>query len=182
MNKKYLAWKTLVAIGTLVVTHSSSYALDSVSIELGAGDHTKMMRIGTQWQWNKRWWQSNGTHIGGYWDLTLARWHGDRFKLVPGATQNLTAIGITPVFRFQSDSLKGFYGEAGIGAHLLSELYDNNGHQLSTAFQFGDHLGIGYVFQNKLDLGLKILHFSNGSIKKPNDGVNFMAIRLSYPL
>jgi len=65
---------------------------------------------------------------------------------------------------------------------LLSELYDNNDRKLSTAFQFGDHVGIGYVFQNNLDLGLKVQHFSNGSIKQPNQGINFGVVRVSYPL
>lgn len=160
----------------------SSYAVDSASLELGTGDKTKMARLGLQWKWESQWWRSNGTHIGGYWHLSLARWRADRFQGVASSTQNITALGITPVFRLQNDNLRGLYAEAGIGAHVLSDLYDNDGKQLSTRFQFGDHLGIGYVFANKLDLGLSIQHFSNGGIKKPNDGVNFAIIRLTYPL
>ena len=165
----------------LVATAPAGFAADSASFEFGTGDKTKMVRVGAQWKWDAMWWQSNGTHIGGYWDLTLAQWRGNRFRNIPGNTQNITAIGITPVFRFQNDSRKGLYFEAGIGAHLLSELYDNNDQQLSTRFQFGDHLGIGYVFANNADVSLKIQHFSNGSIKKPNDGVNFAVVRVSYP-
>lgn len=163
------------------VTQSSSHAVDSASIEFGTGNETKLVRLGVQWKWNSRWWQSNGTHIGGYWDLTIAQWRGDHYRGVSGREQNITAVGITPVFRFQNDDLKGFYAEAGIGAHLLSELYNNNGRRLSTAFQFGDHLGAGYVFENNLDIGLKIQHFSNASIKKPNNGVNFAILRIMYP-
>ena len=158
----------------------NSIAADSVSFEIGAGQKTKMVRIGAQWRWNQQWWQSNGTHIGGYWDLSLDRWRGDHFQGVSGRTQNINVIGITPVFRLQNDTLRGFYAEAGIGAHLMSDLYDNDGKQLSTRFQFGDHIGIGYVFANKFDVGLKIQHFSNGGIKRPNDGVNFVSVRASY--
>jgi hypothetical protein len=160
---------------------TASYAVDSASLEFGSGDQTKMVRVGAQWKWDKQWWRSNGTHIGGYWDLTLAQWRGDRFRNVPGNKQNITVLGITPVFRLQSDNLKGFYAEVGIGAHLLSELYDNDGKQLSTSFQFGDHIGLGYVLRNNADISVKIQHFSNGSIKKPNDGVNFAVVRVSYP-
>lgn len=180
MTIKNNKWKPLIAACALFCTQSAAYAVDSTSFEFGTGNQTKMVRFGAQWNWNKQWWQSNGSHIGGYWDLTLAHWQGDRYRDVADATQNITAIGITPVFRFQNDNLKGFYAEAGIGAHLLSELYDNNGRKLSTAFQFGDHLGIGYVFQNNLDLGIKLQHFSNGSIKKPNHGVNFVVVRAAY--
>lgn len=179
VKKKNLA-KTFALATVLLAMHSASHAVDGASLEVGSGDKTKMVRVGLQWTWGSKWWQSNGTHIGGYWNATLAQWRGDQFRNVSGARQNITAIGITPAFRFQNDNLKGFYAEAGIGAHLLSELYDNNDQQLSTRFQFGDHIGIGYVFDNKLDLGLSIQHFSNGSIKKPNDGVNFAVARLSY--
>lgn len=174
--------KVLLGVCIGAGCHSVSHAVDSASVEFGNGNKTKMVRIGAQWKWNKQWWQANGAHLGGYWDVTLAHWRGDRFQNIPQATQNINAIGITPVLRYQRDSLKGFYAEVGIGAHLLSALYDNNSRQLSTRLQFGDHLGLGYVFRNKLDLSLKFQHFSNGSIKKPNDGVNFGLIRLSYPL
>lgn len=94
--------------------------------------------------------------------------------------QRFMAIGITPVFRLQNDDLTGLYGEAGVGLRHLFELYDNNGHRLSTNFQFASHLGAGYVFRNNVDVGLRIQHFSNGSIKKPNGGVNFIVARVAY--
>jgi lipid A 3-O-deacylase len=163
----------------LMAVAAHAHAVDSASLEYGTGDETKMVRVGAQWKWNKQWWQSNGTHVGGYWDLTLAHWRGSRFQNIPGNTQYLTAVGITPVFRFQNDRQKGFYVEAGLGAYLLSDLYDNNGKQLSTHYQFGDHLGVGYVFSNNLDLNLRVQHFSNAGIKEPNSGVNFAIIRIS---
>ena len=176
-----IGWKKL-AIGLVLFAASlTSHAFDSASFELGGGDKVQMARIGLQWDWNKRWLSSNGTHIGGYWDLTLGHWRATEHKNDPDRTQHITLLGITPVLRFQRNSKIGFYAEAGIGAHLMSELYDNNGDQLSTSFQFGDHIGAGYVFGNKLDIGFKYQHFSNGSIKKPNDGVDFAILKASYP-
>jgi len=170
-----------VLLAGLVGTFTAAHAADSASLEFGTGNKTQLARIGVQWQWNKHWFESNGTHLGGYWDLTLGEWHGTRYQNMENRNQNITSIGITPVFRFERDSGTGLYGELGIGAHLLSQLYDNNGRRLSTAFEFGDHLGVGYVFQNKLDVGLKLQHFSNGGIKHPNSGVNFAVLRVSYP-
>jgi lipid A 3-O-deacylase len=181
MMIKNVAWRAVAAGCVFLGLQSSSHAVDSASLEFGTGNKTQMVRFGAQWKWDRQWWQSNGTHIGGYWDLTLSQWRGNRFQNVPGNTQNITDLGFTPVFRFQRDSLKGPYLEAGIGAHYLSGLYDNNGRRLSTNFQFGDHLGVGYVFPNNLDLGLKFQHFSNGGIKSPNNGVNFAVVRISYP-
>lgn len=160
--------------------HSSGIAADAVSLEAGTGNRTEVARLGMQWAWQTRWYESNGTHFGGFWDATLAQWRGSRSHDMPGARQHLTSIGITPVLRYQNDDLKGIYAEAGIGAHRLSERYDNNGRSLSTTFQFGSHIGAGYVFRNNWELGLSFQHFSNAGIRQPNDGLNLTVIRLRY--
>lgn len=154
--------------------------IDSVSLEYGRGSKISMVRVGVQSDWSKRWFQSNGSHLSGYWDASAGAWRGTRYKNVPGARQDLWDIGFTPVFRYQNDDKKGMYYEGGIGVHRLSELYDNNDDNLSTRFQFGDHIGIGYVFGNKWELGAKIQHFSNGGYKKPNSGVDFIEIKAGY--
>jgi lipid A 3-O-deacylase len=181
MKEEKTALKAVVIGAGLAAMHSASYAVDSASLEFANGNRTQMVRVATQWKWARHWNFSNGAHVGGYWDLSLAQWRGNRFQNMPGRKQDITSIGITPVFRLQNETLKGFYGEAGIGAHYLSALYNNNDSRLSTRFQFGDHIGVGYVFENNLDLGLKIQHFSNGGIKNPNSGVNFAVVRVSYP-
>ena len=173
-------FRCLLATGLAFFMAQSAWAVDSVSLEIGDGDYTQLVRVGLQSQWQKRWWQSNGTHVGGYWDLTFSQW---RWSASPGATQSyqhLTEVGITPVWRFQSDTQKGFYSEIGIGAHWLSEYYDNNGDRFSTRFQFGDHIGVGYVLQNGMDISLKIQHFSNAGIDQPNPGVLFGVLKVGY--
>ena len=104
----------------------------------------------------------------------------DRYRNVPGWEKGLWDVGFTPVFRFQNDNKKGIYYEAGIGVHLLSSLYKNDSRELSTAFQFGDHIGIGYVMQNNWEVALKLQHFSNASIKRPNGGANFLELKAAY--
>lgn len=181
MKYTRLVLNALVGGAAVLACSMPAYAgPDSVSLEVADGNRTQFVRVGVQWDWAGKWWQSNGTHLGGYWDLGLSQWRGTRYQNTAGTTQNLTDIGLTPVFRFQRDDKLGTYGELGIGAHYLSDLYDNNGRQLSTHFQFGDLIGIGYVFSNKLDLGLRLQHFSNGGIKEPNNGVNFVVIKASY--
>ena len=155
--------------------------VDSASVETGAKSKVRLLRVGIASAWGNQWFHSNGTHVGGYWDLSLAHWRGNAFGNVVGQHQSLNSLGLTPVFRFQSDDRQGWYAEGGIGIHFLSERYDNDGNQLSTLFQFGDHLGAGYVFANKWELGAKIQHFSNGGIKKPNSGENLLVFKLVRP-
>lgn len=155
--------------------------LTSASVEVGSQPKIRMVRLGIQGKLPYRFLEGNGKHLGTYWDASVAYWRGSAYESVPGQRQHIASIGITPVLRYMSDDGRGWYAEGGIGAHLLSELYDNNHKQLSTAFQFGDHVGAGYVFANGWDLGVKLQHFSNGSIKKPNDGVNFVVVKLARP-
>lgn len=159
---------------------ASANAADSASLEAGSGNKTHLARIGVQWNWDSNWEISNYARLSGYWDLSLAQWKGTRYRDLEGSSQNLTAIGLIPVFRLTPTSESGPYLEIGTGPHLLSEIYDNNRRQLSTRFQFGSFLGIGYVFSDNLDASIRYQHYSNASIKKPNDGVNFFIVRLSY--
>jgi len=153
-------------------------AVDAAAVEVGNGDGADMGRVGIQWDWNRRWFQGQSWHLGGYWDLGLGYWRRD---VLPGQNGDITEIGLTPVFRVQPNDLTGPYGELAIGFHLLSHtsLGDK---RFSTAFQFGDHVGAGYRFGAKgaFDLSYRYQHLSNGSIKRPNNGINFNQIRLQY--
>jgi opacity protein-like surface antigen len=157
---------------------ATANAVDSVSLEAGRGDGTDMVRVGIQWDWTKRWLQGENWHVGGYWDLALGQWHRSS---PPGFNEDITEIGLTPVFRLQRNDRLGPYVEAGIGAHLLSRtsLGDK---RFSTAFQFGDHVGAGIRFgaNGAFDLAYRFQHLSNGGIKDPNDGMNFHQIRFQY--
>ena len=154
-------------------------AIDGMSLEIGNGDAVDMARVGVQWDWKKRWFQGSDWHLGGYWDLAGGYWQ--RSGAAAGEHEDLFDIGFTPVLRIQPNGLGGPYVEAGIGLHLLSHSSIGD-RRMSTAFQFGDHLGIGYRFGTKgsYDLGYRFQHLSNASIKRPNPGINFHQIRLQY--
>jgi lipid A 3-O-deacylase len=160
---------------------AAAFELDKMSAEFGGGPKVQMVRVGVQWDWEKRWFQSNGRHLGAFNDLNIAQWRGNAYRNVPGVHQNLTVLGFTPTFRYQRDDKKGWFAEAGIGYHLFSELYNNDDNRLSTAFQFGDHLGAGYAFSNGWEATFKIQHYSNASIKRPNSGANFLVLKVARP-
>lgn len=152
----------------------------SASLEYGSGSKVELLHVGIQSNWDKQWFHRNGRHLGAYWDLQLGQWRGRSYQGVAGQHQNISDLGVTPVLRWQADERLGWYLEGGIGVHFLSRLYDNDGNHLSTRFQFGDHLGGGYVLANGWDLGLKFQHFSNAGIKEPNSGVNFVVFRVAH--
>ncbi len=176
--------RLLAFLPALTFSHhalASDKLIDRGSLEFGGGARVQMLRVAVQTDWERRWFASNGRHLGGYFDTSLAQWRGTAYLNVAGQRQHITNIGFTPVFRYRADKLKGWYLEGGIGINLLTEPYDNDETYLSTRYQFGDHIGVGYVFDNQWEVAAKIQHFSNGGFKKPNSGVNFLLVKLARP-
>jgi lipid A 3-O-deacylase len=163
----------------LASTALPSRALDGVSFEVGSGDGVRMGRAALQWDWKSRMLQGANWHVGGYWDVALGYWNRNDTR--PGEHDELYDFGLTPVLRLQPNGLTGPYIEAGIGLHLLSHTSIGD-KQMSTAFQFGNHAGVGYRFGPKgsYEIGYRFQHISNAGIKKPNPGVNFHQLRVQY--
>lgn len=176
--------KKLFAIAAAALAAQSAFAFDinSAYMEYGSASKLKMVRLGATQDFKPEWswFNSNGTHVAGYWDASIGFWRASQWHNVPDMNKNIVDIGFTPVFRFEKTNKKGFYLEGGIGAHVLSRTYNNNDDHLSTAFQFGDHIGVGYVFDNKWDVAIKAQHYSNGGIKNPNSGVDVLMVKAAY--
>jgi len=183
-REKIMQIKKLIAFAAVGIAAQSAFAFDvnSAYAEYASASRVRMVRLGATQDFKPEWswFNSNGTHLTGYWDASVGYWQERQWNNIPGDKKSLGDIGITPVFRFENTNKKGFYVEGGIGAHLLTKTYNNNDDHLSTAFQFGDHIGVGYVFDNRWEVALKAQHFSNGGIKSPNSGVNFFVMKVAY--
>ena len=94
------------------------------------------------------------------------------------SNRNLTHIGLTPFARWWFASNTG--AELGIGANVFSGTHLGK-KDLSTAFQFGSSIGLVHRFQDTpWQLGLRLTHYSNASIKEPNPGQDYIQLRASY--
>ena len=175
---------SVIAVGALA-SSSAGFAVDGMSFEYGKSNSTnadvKLYRVGAQWDWKQKWFDTGSWHLGGYWDASIAYWDNDS----PAKTNSgLADIGFTPVFRFQSNNLTGLspYVEAAIGIHFLSQTSVSDQRAFGSSFQFGDHLGAGLRFGDKgqYDVSYRYQHLSNGGLKDPNQGINFNQVRLQY--
>lgn len=174
--------KRLLALIAFALSALPAYAIDGVSVEYGTGsDGTDLARIGLLSDWNKSWFNDGDWHVTGFWEGSLGQWSGHSSK---GNNQTITDVGLTPVFRFEQKNLSGMapYVEGAIGFHLISPTFINAGRKFATSFQFGDHVGFGMRFgeRHQYDVGYRYQHLSNGSIKQPNQGINFNEIHLDY--
>jgi hypothetical protein len=163
--------KEIFAGAVFLLSAISAHAVDSVSAELGAGSRkVTLWRVGAQWDQHPAW--LAGSHWNLYWDASLGSWHSD--------TGTVHDFGLTPVFR-HAIARRGAYFDAGIGFHVLSDSHVSSDLGFSTRFQFGDHLGIGYRL-GSYDLSVRFQHLSNGGMRNPNPGINFLQLRLLYHL
>ena len=153
-------------------------ALDSVSIEGGHGDGIDVGRVGMQWDWNKQWFEAHGWHLGGYWDAQAGVLHGRSGGPV---NNDVGDFSFTPSFRYQQTDLSTIapYFDAGVGAHLWTRTTITESKKSGTAFQFGEHVGVGFRFGKRgiYDLSYRFQHESNASIKAPNPGISLQLVR-----
>jgi hypothetical protein len=155
-----------------------------VAVEAGEGDHTDMARVSLSKDWGVNWTTDYfpSARFGGFWDLSAGRWNPHANS---GANQEVNDISITPVWRvYPRNVSSGFtpFAEAAVGFHYLSHHDIYNGRQMSTYFQFGDHVGAGVAWgeQQQWEALMRIQHLSNAGIHNPNPGINFIQLRLAY--
>ena len=93
----------------------------------------------------------------------------------------LWGVSVSPLLRWRFPlAMDGVmpYLQAGIGGAWFnrSRLHDTD---LGSALQFVDQLGLG-VAGKHWDAGLRMLHYSNGGLKQPNEGLNLVELVLLY--
>ena len=61
-------------------------------------------------------------------------------------------------------------------------VFQSRSRSFSTEFNFQNHLAVGYVLgeRGEHDFALRIEHFSNAGIRKPNPGMDFGSFRYTY--
>jgi hypothetical protein len=154
-----------------------------LSAEVGSGGNTQMWRVGAQRNWKRRIRIDQVWQVGGYWDLAFGAWYG---RSATGQDETLVDFGVTPVFRLERSKTSNDlspYIEAAVGFHLLSKNHISN-RRLGEAFQFGDHVGVGFRFgrRGRYDMSYRLQHLSNAGLARRNRGINFNQLRFSYHL
>lgn len=122
-------------------------------------------------------WQLGNSKIVTYWDAYLSQW---RAPAVGGGDKTYLQIGIIPSARLRFDNGNSpWFFDAGIGATYLDDIYATPRHTFSTRFQFTEFLSVGRSFGDagQHELSLRVQHFSNAGIDKPNPGENFIQLR-----
>lgn len=117
-----------------------------------------------------------------YWDFFVSAWRAPQPP--KGADKHTYAqIGGIGNFRYRFGAGQSpWFVEAGLGGTLMDSLYRTPDREFTTAFQFTEQLSVGRSFGSagEHELSLRFQHFSNGGIKEPNSGENFVRVRYLY--
>lgn len=145
-------------------------------VHAGAGDGgTWSATAGVYWAWD--WRRSLASfEVSGVTEAFVSRWDARAAEGRRGFTQ----IGVLPLLRLRPDAGRSpWFAEAGIGVSTMHPIFETDQKRFSTAFNFVDVVGLGRSFgaTRQYELGLRLQHVSNASIRSPNPGQNFVQLR-----
>jgi hypothetical protein len=156
-------------------------APDAIFVQTGRAPDTSTLSLGLQWDWSKAWLVGERARVSGYNEMSVGHWRADE----GGGSAIVTQVGFTPTFRYwPTGATTGWFFEGAVGLNVLTPIYRTKEKRFSTAFNFGDHVAVGYRQHNArgLEWSLRLQHFSNAGIDQPNPGENFVQLRLVVPL
>ncbi|MFT0850097.1 acyloxyacyl hydrolase [Achromobacter sp. F4_2707] len=163
----------LLAAAVSPLAAQELYQSSSIGLRLGAGNNYQRAEVA--WEspsvWEYRF--EGGSRLDLVGELGVAYWHANGSR-TPSSVWQLSAI---PFLRWTWADR--YYIEAGIGATVFSRTRFAN-KDMSTAFQFGDHIGVGMHVTNNSRVSLRYSHFSNAGIKRPNPGLDILQLNYSY--
>jgi len=95
-------------------------------------------------------------------------------------TDQNVVLAVSPVLTFSLGKVfeKELLAEFGIGVSLLDDT-TFAGKNVSSHYQFEDRLGLIYQLSHEDSISLRYLHYSNAGFKKPNPGLDFIALGYS---
>lgn len=167
----------LAALAALLapLSHAVDLRPDQFAVQGGPGsDGTSAVSAGVVWDW--QWRRQARALATAQTELFVSHWQADR---IGGGHQALRQAVLLPVLRLQLDRGRSrWFLEGGIGASWLSRDYVTPTKTFSTRWNFYDMVGTGYKFGGgRHELGLRYVHVSNGSLRRPNPGEDFLLLR-----
>ncbi|TAM89862.1 MAG: acyloxyacyl hydrolase [Candidimonas sp.] len=156
------------------VTQAATLDNGGIGLQWGAGNHYQ--RFGLSWESPSLLslkFLGDGNRLDLVGELGAAYWQASGSR-TPASAWQFSAV---PFLRWTIANR--FYLEAGVGPTVFTRT-QFAGETISTAFQFGDQIGVGAYLSNNSRLGVRYSHYSNGSIKTPNPGLNVLQLTYTY--
>lgn len=172
---KRIVLGAMAAASLTLMGSNAQAAPDSVFLQGGAYDHVTAVDGGLTWtsDWSSHWGSSTWSIVtdasAGYW------WLADSQRV---DHSRFYRVGLTPALRLTGSGDWRWFIEAGVGLNVIMPEFHSRDRSFSTNFNFGDHLAIGArPFGDSSEWSLRVQHYSNANIRRPNPGQNFLQLR-----
>jgi len=170
-------WRAAMLTSLMLTMVSNPLGADEVSGSLMSGPDVAGFKMAFRWHPEETITHFGNVRLNHYYLVGYNYWQS---LDVDGQEGVVNALELIPVFRFNwgEKGLLSFI-ETSVGVSVLSRT-ELNERQFSTNFQFSNSLAVGGYFSQKTSWSLQLQHYSNNSIKLPNNGINFYNLNIAY--
>jgi lipid A 3-O-deacylase len=186
IRRSVLAWTTGTALGlvswgaqaqaqgvAVFNDHSPTWYVQGAVAENDAYSAS----LGTTVPWQQWTYGLASGQVTGHWDLFASHWSSRR---IDDGRQRSFVFGVLPTLRWRGDEgQSAWFAQVGTGFTLANKRYQSSHKRFSTTYNFASHLAVGTNFgtQREHEIMLRVEHYSNAGLKKPNPGENFVQLR-----
>ncbi len=176
-SKETWGWRTAMITSVMLTLATNPLGADEFNVTPMRSTDLAGMKLGFRWHSNDVVGHLAGAEITHYYLFAYNYWQS---TVVGGQKGVVNGLEFIPVFRFNwsYNNLLSFI-ETSVGASVLSRTEIGN-RQLSTNFQFSDSLAFGGYFTPQSSWVFQLQHYSNNSIKLPNNGINFYNLNFAF--
>jgi len=170
-------WRTAMATSLVLTLLANPLHADEYSLSLMNADNVAGIKVGFRWHASGDMALLKDTGFSHYYHLGYNYWQS---TIVGGQEGVNNVLEFVPVFRYSwnyADFLS--YVETSVGLSVFSRT-ELNDRQFSTNFQFANGLAFGGYISQQTTWSFQLQHYSNNSIKLPNNGINFFNLNIAY--
>ena len=166
-------WITVfIAIWCLIVNVAIA---SEFSVSLGStGEGEITQRLSYMRTWDNRWFDSSMGHLSGAWDMGYTHW----LKGSYGHSAHALSLSPVLIYLFHTKSRYQPFVEFGVGVSFFNTTKVGS-QKLGSSFNFEDRIGAGIKVGGHR-FGIRIIHYSNLGISKPNQGIESYALYYNY--
>ena len=150
---------------------------DGVAVQAGAGGKgTNMAGVGLVWDWDFQ--RLRKAQLTAHTELMVNHWRSDAVS--GSGSEGLTQLVLLPTLRMRlARGASPWFMELGVGVSWMDQRFATPRKEFGSRWNFYDTIGLGYNFgaAHAHELALRWVHVSNGGLKKPNPGQDFIQLR-----
>ncbi len=170
-------WRAAMITSLMLTLATNPLHADEYSTSLMSGPKVAGFKMAFRWHPEQTLAHIGSVRLNHYYLVGYNYWQS---LDVDGQEGVMNTLEMIPVFRFNWGEKDWFsFAETSVGISVFSRS-EFNDRQFSTNFQFSNSLAFGGYFTQQTSWSFQLQHYSNNSIKLPNNGINFYNLNIAH--